>query len=175
MEVLPGTAASTVERVRLSHMGLGVGAEASLSRRGLVQLAGAVGVLTGTELLKPPPSLAKSAPLLDLREGSDERGIHWGTHHSCVLAEDWARQIKNDLRTESIPGCDAGHAEQNPAVPANIDHDPSCTGAEGGFVPVNDQGDAYKFVYPFGWQEVSVTGQVRRVCHRTHGIRVATD
>ena len=32
--------------------------------------------------------------------------------------------------------------------------------AEGGFVPVNDQGDAYKFVYPFGWQEVSVTGQV---------------
>ena len=33
-------------------------------------------------------------------------------------------------------------------------------GAEGGFVPVNDQGDAYKLVYPFGWQEVSVTGQV---------------
>jgi hypothetical protein len=26
-------------------------------------------------------------------------------------------------------------------------------GTEGGFVPVNDQGDAYKFVYPFGWQE----------------------
>ena len=25
---------------------------------------------------------------------------------------------------------------------------------------MNDQGDAYKFVYPFGWQEVSVTGQV---------------
>ena len=25
---------------------------------------------------------------------------------------------------------------------------------------MNDQGDAYKFIYPFGWQEVSVTGQV---------------
>lgn len=34
-----------------------------------------------------------------------------------------------------------------------------CGGAEGGFVPVNDQGDAYKLLYPFGWQEVSVTGQ----------------
>ncbi len=30
-------------------------------------------------------------------------------------------------------------------------------------MPVNDQGDAYKLVYPFGWQEVSVTGQVRRI------------
>ncbi len=38
-----------------------VGAEASLSRRGLVQLAGAVSVLTGSQLLQPPPSLAKSA------------------------------------------------------------------------------------------------------------------
>ena len=26
-------------------------------------------------------------------------------------------------------------------------------------MPVNDQGDAYKLLYPFGWQEVSVTGQ----------------
>ena len=26
-------------------------------------------------------------------------------------------------------------------------------------MPVNDQGDAYKFLYPFGWQEVSVSGQ----------------
>jgi len=26
-------------------------------------------------------------------------------------------------------------------------------------VPVNDQGDAYKLLYPFGWQEVSVSGQ----------------
>ena len=24
--------------------------------------------------------------------------------------------------------------------------------AEGGFVPVLDQGDAYKLIYPFGWQ-----------------------
>lgn len=30
---------------------------------------------------------------------------------------------------------------------------------QGGFVPVNDQGDAYKLLYPFGWQEVSVSGQ----------------
>mmetsp|Transcript_9634 Transcript_9634/g.29009 ORF Transcript_9634/g.29009 Transcript_9634/m.29009 type:complete len:232 (-) Transcript_9634:582-1277(-) len=29
----------------------------------------------------------------------------------------------------------------------------------GGFVPYQDQGDAYKLVYPFGWQEVSVGGQ----------------
>jgi len=27
-----------------------------------------------------------------------------------------------------------------------------------GFVPVNDQQDAYQFLYPFGWQEVSVDG-----------------
>ena len=46
-------------------------------------------------------------------------------------------------------------------MPANYGNDPPRFGAEGGFVPVNDQGDAYKFVYPFGWQEVSVTGQVR--------------
>lgn len=26
-------------------------------------------------------------------------------------------------------------------------------------MPYNDQGDAYKLVYPFGWQEVSVGGQ----------------
>ncbi len=26
-------------------------------------------------------------------------------------------------------------------------------------MPVNDQGDAYKLLYPFGWQEVSVSGQ----------------
>ncbi len=30
---------------------------------------------------------------------------------------------------------------------------------QGGFLPVNDQGDAYKLLYPFGWQEVSVSGQ----------------
>jgi len=41
-----------------------VRAEASLSRRGLVQLAGAVGILSGSQLLQPPPSLAKSAPPL---------------------------------------------------------------------------------------------------------------
>ena len=29
---------------------------------------------------------------------------------------------------------------------------------KGGFVPVNDQQDAYSFLYPFGWQEVSVDG-----------------
>lgn len=36
---------------------------------------------------------------------------------------------------------------------------PSAAAEQGGFVPVNDQGDAYKLLYPFGWQEVSVSGQ----------------
>ena len=40
-------------------------------------------------------------------------------------------------------------------------------------MPVNDQGDAYKLIYPFGWQEVSVTGQdvvykVRSVHHKAN-------
>lgn len=30
-----------------------------------------------------------------------------------------------------------------------------------GFVPVKDAQDGYAFLYPFGWQEVSVDGQVR--------------
>lgn len=36
---------------------------------------------------------------------------------------------------------------------------PAQAAKQGGFVPVNDQGDAYKLLYPFGWQEVSVSGQ----------------
>lgn len=36
---------------------------------------------------------------------------------------------------------------------------PAQAAKQGGFVPVNDQGDAYKLLYPFGWQEVSVGGQ----------------
>jgi photosystem II oxygen-evolving enhancer protein 2 len=36
---------------------------------------------------------------------------------------------------------------------------PAHAAKQGGFVPVNDQGDAYKLLYPFGWQEVSVGGQ----------------
>ena len=28
-----------------------------------------------------------------------------------------------------------------------------------GYVPAKDQQDGYSFIYPFGWQEVSVTGQ----------------
>jgi len=31
-----------------------------------------------------------------------------------------------------------------------------------GFVAVKDSQDGYAFLYPFGWQEVSVDGQVRR-------------
>lgn len=31
--------------------------------------------------------------------------------------------------------------------------------AKGGFEVVKDQQDAYQFVYPFGWQEVSIPGQ----------------
>jgi hypothetical protein len=30
---------------------------------------------------------------------------------------------------------------------------------QGGFVPVNDQGDAYKLLYPFGWQVIIVETQ----------------
>lgn len=30
-----------------------------------------------------------------------------------------------------------------------------------GFVPLRDSQDGYSFLYPFGWQEVTVDGQVR--------------
>ena len=30
---------------------------------------------------------------------------------------------------------------------------------QGGFVPVNDQGDAYKLLYPFGWQVIMMESQ----------------
>lgn len=48
----------------------------------------------------------------------------------------------------------AGVAGLTAVLPA-----PAQAAKKGGFVPVNDQGDAYRLLYPFGWQEVSVTGQ----------------
>ena len=35
---------------------------------------------------------------------------------------------------------------------------------QGGFVPVNDQGDAYKLLYPFGWQVIFLETQPFTVC-----------
>lgn len=35
---------------------------------------------------------------------------------------------------------------------------------QGGFVPVNDQGDAYKLLYPFGWQVIMAETQPFAVC-----------
>ena len=31
-------------------------------------------------------------------------------------------------------------------------------------MPVNDQGDAYKLLYPFGWQVISLETQPSTVC-----------
>jgi photosystem II oxygen-evolving enhancer protein 2 len=36
---------------------------------------------------------------------------------------------------------------------------PGMAQAKGGFETVKDQQDAYQFLYPFGWQEVSISGQ----------------
>jgi hypothetical protein len=76
------------------------------------------------------------------RKGVSELG--WGSE--CVL--------EALLSSGSIPHADwcaaFRHAEQ------------------GGFVPVNDQGDGYKLLYPFGWQVMIVATVCGNKLHLLH-------
>ena len=130
----------------------------------------------GSAMLQPPPSLAKSAPLVQLGQPAEcalcilttQRQWVVGSNSKLVKGVQSERQdvgrgqigqlqtLSTGLAIVVIPEACALRRQSNPAT--EIDIGPVV--AEGGFVPVNDQGDAYKFVYPFGWQEVSVTGQV---------------